>query len=154
MVTAGGERFAVRTNRSEIAMRDFMLGVLLLSSLLLRSCGKSLWLTQFQQEPSNLWQKPPIPTAKKGRFCSKNTNKARKKSHEPHFERMTGYTDTEVMPRNRLSATWDRSPDKVACVPISSNPVWPVNGTFPSTPLHRQVDREVATSQIEPSDSE
>jgi hypothetical protein len=36
-VTAGGERFAVRTNRSEIAMRDFMLGVLLLSSLLLKS---------------------------------------------------------------------------------------------------------------------
>src|SRR5271165_380543 len=34
-VTAGGERFAVRTNRSETVMRDFMLGVLLLSSLLL-----------------------------------------------------------------------------------------------------------------------
>jgi hypothetical protein len=35
--------------------------------------------------------------------------------------RVTSYT--EVMPRNRLSATWDRSPAKVACVLISSNPV-------------------------------
>jgi hypothetical protein len=34
---------------------------------------------------------------------------------------MTRYT--EVMARNRLSATWDRSPAKVACVLISSNPV-------------------------------
>jgi hypothetical protein len=30
----------------------------------------------------------------------------------------------------------------------------PVTGTFPSTPLHRQVDKEVATSHNEPSDSE
>jgi hypothetical protein len=44
-VTAGGERFAVRANRSEIAMRDFMLGVLLAFFSSSTELRKSFWLT-------------------------------------------------------------------------------------------------------------
>ena len=62
--------------------------------------------------------------------------------------RVTGYR--EVMPRNRLSATWDRSPAKVACVLISSNPVLACDGHF-SECANRELTRRFLGSCLRAS---